>query len=61
MMAFWSTPLMTTGHLVFSIATTAYMLIAIQFEEKDMATYHGEDYVSYRRKVSMLIPWPSKK
>ena len=61
MMAFWSTPLMTTGHLVFSIATTAYMLIAIQFEEKDMATDHGEDYVSYRRKVSMLIPWPSKK
>ena len=60
-LAFWATPLMTTGHLVFSIATTAYMLIAIQYEEKDLATYYGEDYVSYRRKVSMLIPWPSKK
>jgi len=60
-LAFWATPLMTTGHLVFSIATTAYMLIAIRFEEKDLATYYGEDYVSYRRKVSMLIPWPSKK
>ncbi len=60
-MAFWSTPLMTTGHLLFSIATTAYMLIAIQFEEKDLATSYGEDYLNYKRKVSMLIPWPSKK
>ena len=59
--AFWAIPLMTTGHLLFSIATTAYMLIAIPFEEKDLATYYGEDYVNYKSKISMLIPWPSKK
>ena len=59
--AFWATPKMTTGHLVFAIATTAYMLIAIRYEEKDLATSHGEVYRSYRKKVSMIIPWPSRQ
>ena len=58
--AFWSTPRMTVGHLVFAIATTAYILIAIQLEERDMANIHGEAYKEYKQEVSMLIPLPKK-
>lgn len=61
MIAFWATPKMTLGHLVFAIATTAYMLIAIQIEERDLVSIHGEDYKKYRRQVSMLLPIPKGK
>lgn len=61
MIAFWATPIMTLGHLVFAIATTAYMLIAIQLEERDMANIHGDEYRQYQREVSMLIPFPKAK
>jgi len=59
--AFWSTPTMTLAHLLFSIATTAYILIAIQFEERDLAREHGETYEAYRRSVPMLIPFMRRR
>jgi protein-S-isoprenylcysteine O-methyltransferase Ste14 len=59
--AFWSTPTMTLAHLLFSIATTAYILLAIQFEERDLAREHGDSYETYRRSVPMLIPFTRRR
>lgn len=56
LLAFWATPTMTAAHLVFAITTTAYILIAIQLEERDLMTIHGQAYASYRRLVPMLMP-----
>lgn len=54
--AFWFTPTMTVTHLVFAIATSLYILIAIRLEERDLVTIHGQDYLRYREQVPMLIP-----
>jgi protein-S-isoprenylcysteine O-methyltransferase Ste14 len=56
--AFWAAPTMSQGHLFFALATTAYILIAIQLEEHDMVAVFGERYLVYRKQVSMLIPLP---
>jgi protein-S-isoprenylcysteine O-methyltransferase Ste14 len=53
---FWAAPVMTVAHLVFALATTAYILIAIQLEERDLVAAFGDTYVEYRRATPMLIP-----
>ncbi len=58
--AFWATPTMTVTHLVFAIATTAYILIAIQLEERDLIDAHPE-YENYRRSVPMLVPFTKRR
>ena len=56
LLAFWATPTMTAAHFFFAATTTAYILIAIRFEERDLEDLHGAPYAEYRRRVPMLIP-----
>jgi methanethiol S-methyltransferase len=59
--AFWFTPTMTVTHVVFAIATTVYILVAIQLEERDLVDVHGNDYVAYRKRTPMLVPGLSRR
>ena len=56
LIAFWSGPTMTQGHLLFAITTTLYILVALQLEERDLVAEHGPSYESYRERVPMLVP-----
>jgi protein-S-isoprenylcysteine O-methyltransferase Ste14 len=56
LIAFWATPTMTIGHLLFAVVQSAYILIAIRFEERDLRELHGEAYEAWRSKTGMLLP-----
>jgi protein-S-isoprenylcysteine O-methyltransferase Ste14 len=53
---FWAAPTMTVAHLVFAVVTTLYILVAIQFEERDLVSAFGDEYIDYRARTPMLVP-----
>jgi len=61
MIAFWATPTMTAGHLLFAAAMSSYMLLAVVFEERDLIAHFGQHYEDYRRRIPMLLPLRRKQ
>lgn len=52
----WSTPVMTAGHLLFAAGASAYILVGVWFEERDLVAAFGERYLRYRTETGMLLP-----
>jgi len=61
LIAFWATPLMSQGHLLFAVVVTIYILIALQIEERTLVYLHGESYEDYKRRVPMLVPFVRRR
>ena len=61
LIVFWSTPLMSVGHLFFAAAMSVYILIGVRLEERDLVSIHGAPYEKYQQQVSMLLPFPKNK
>ncbi|HEV3152697.1 MAG TPA: NnrU family protein [Candidatus Baltobacteraceae bacterium] len=61
LIAFWSSPIMTAGHLLFSLASTVYIVAGTWFEERDLVKEFGNDYITYREHTPGLVPFPRRR
>jgi protein-S-isoprenylcysteine O-methyltransferase Ste14 len=61
LVAFWATPAMSQGHLLFALLTGAYILVGVRLEEADLSAKIGRDYEDYRARVPMLVPFPKRR
>jgi protein-S-isoprenylcysteine O-methyltransferase Ste14 len=61
LLAIWATPTMTAGHLLFAATLTGYVLVALRWEEGDLAERYGEAFAAYRRRVPRFLPWPRRR
>lgn len=61
LIAFWATPRMTFGHVLFALVSTVYIVIGVHFEERDLVRAFGETYTTYQQQVFRFLPWPRRK